>query len=193
MAKQRKPILQLVLLGMLLVVLPIGSYLYLEWGYDYRVEALGELEDFGPIATAVDYELADQATVDVVYISPLSPSDSVATSLRNVYDAWDQQPLVRFIGIGVEGPELIADTQQSLRISGSEGNLREFARLSAQDAHCAEVPVARRALVVDTSGTVRRCYDLHVGSEVNRLVEHLTMLVPMPEKQDIYLEREVEL
>lgn len=192
MAKQRRPITQLVLLGLLLVVLPLGSYLYLEWGFDYRVAALDELEEFGPIATAVDYEVAGPPTVDVIYVVPERSDDSVAHSIANLHHTWDDQPLVQFVGIGTDGPTVIGDAKQAQRIPRTAENLARFAELAERDPHCTRVPVAQRAVVVDTAGTVRRCYDLHVGREVNRLVEHLTMLVPLPEKQDMILEREQE-
>lgn len=192
MAKNRRTLVQLALLGLLLVVFPVGSYLYLEWGYDYRVAALNELEEFGAIATAVDYEIEGPRTVEVVYVAPATAQDSVATSILTLHDAWDDQPLVQFVGIGLGGPDVPADPRQAQRVARTEENLRDFERLGDADPHCDRVPVARRALVVDTAGTVRRCYDLHVGEEVNRLVEHLTMLVPMPENEDIYLERDAE-
>lgn len=192
MAKKRKPVVQLVLLGLLLVVLPVGSYLYLEWGYDYRVAALDELDEFGPIATAVDYEIPGPRTVDVIYVSPVRPSDSVAQSLLNLHDAWDDQPLVQFVGLGQDRPVVVEDALQSRLVPRTDANLEAFAELGNRDTHCQRVPVEQRALVVDTAGTVRRCYDLHEGAEVNRLVEHLTMLVPRPEKEDVYLERERE-
>lgn len=194
MAKPKRPYLQLFLLTMMLVVLPVGSYLYLQFGYEHRVAALEELHDYGS-ASAVFTSTLDpgEPHVRVLYTAPAAATDSVALAVEGVHQAFDNDPSVQFVAFTRgSGSYTLEDPQQAVSQAFDEAVERRLLELSNLDAHCERVPLDQRAIVVDTAGTVRRCYDLHSGPEVARLVEHLTMLVPMPAAEDMILQRTTE-
>lgn len=188
MASSKPPILQLALLALLLIVLPAGSFIYLKKGYDYRLESLDELNNFGPISKAVNYtQTVSGKSVDLVYVSPRSSTDSVAIAIGLLFDAFKKQDSVRFIGIGKRDQPLLISNSQTLEVGTSmEVDLSEFDKISSQDVHCANFPIYQRALIVDTLGIVKRCYNLHDGKEVNRIVEQLNILIPRPVEKDIF-------
>ena len=194
MEKQKPPILQLSLLGLLLVVAPLGSYLYLKAGYDYRVESLSELGDLGAIDALGSSVALPANTVGVYYYADqLRANDSAAVSIKQVHEAFDDQPLVQFRGIGTADETVLKDVAQTKELGSDLALLTAFGDLTSRDPHCADIAIERRAVVTDTLGVVQRCYDLHNGQQVARLVEHLTILVPKPEEQDIFIERDREL
>ena len=194
-ASRRKRVIQFTLLGLLLIVAPVGSYLYLKAGYDYRLASLnefGELGAFGDLVTDAG-QVAD-GEVRLLYTVPPSADDSVAQSIRLLHDAFSQQDFVEFVGLrgASSGGDILAAQPQSLVLPQGAYRAAALANAGARDPFCESVPVAQRALVVDTAGTVRRCYDLHLGRDVNRIVEQLNILVPRPAEEDIFVERERE-
>ena len=188
MAKSTRTYVQLVLLGLLLVVAPIGSYLYLKWGYDYRVESLDELSDYGNLRAESGYATPTRRTIDVLYTAPSSPDDSVGVAIAQLYEAFKDQPDVRFRSLGSRDALTPPGARQT---DGGDIDVKRanaaFARLSQADPNCERVPIAQRAVLVDTLGTLRRCYDLHAGQEVNRIVEQINILIPRKRGEDIFV------
>jgi len=181
------------LIGALLVALPLGSFLYLKAGIDYRIESLSELEPLGS-ASGFGLEKSSEAKpiVYALYMTPSSSKDSVSTTIRNVHEAFTHEPAVMFVGIGESNFEIIDDRPQSKQIKSTTDIKELYESLTSKSPHCVDVPLNQRGILVDRAGNVRRCYDLHDGPEVVRMVEHLTILVPPAPVQDMFLEREKE-
>jgi len=183
----------MLVIALLLVVFPLGSFLYLKAGIDYRIESLGELK---PLGSAESFGLAKSTKqvpiVYALYFTPSSASDSVATTIRNVHEAFTHEPAVMFVGIGESPLEIIDDEVQSSKIPNTTAVQEYFKKLTSTSVHCENVPLSQRGILVDREGSVRRCYDLHSGPDVTRMVEHLTILVPPAPIQDMILEREKE-
>ena len=191
--KSKRPVFQLVLLGLLLLVFPIGSFLYLRAGYKYQVSSWDEIDPQGPVASVLSYARPD-STLDIVYFAEPVVSDSVRQALASVHDAFDDNPSVRFVGLGAGAAGVISDVDQAYVLESLTKGLDLIEQdLAPYSTKCAGVPFAQRAYLVDRAGQVRRCYDLHSGVEVNRLVEQLALLIPRPKEQDIVLERKTEL
>ncbi len=191
--KKRPPILQLALLTTLLVVLPIGSYLYIKSGFEHRRTALNELAAYGDASPVLASQNLRSGLVRVVYETPRRATDSVAVSIANLHRAFDNDPSVQFVELSdsTEGFRL-EDRNQAVTLQLDESTKAKFTELGDLDQHCANVPVSHRGLVVDTAGMLRRCYDMHDGEQVARLLEHLTMLVPRPVEAEIIYAREQE-
>lgn len=188
MAMNKRVAFQLFLVSMLLVVLPLGSFLYLKAGHDYRRASLDELVEFGEAAKFASYKAIESKSVDVVYLTPTSANDSVGLSIQSLYSAFEKMDSIQFVGLGKLSSPLISDPTQATEIASGSFDVSAFEQMTAKDVHCQEVPIYQRAVVVDTNGIVRRCYDLHKGAEVNRIVEQLNILVPRPEEEDIYVQ-----
>ncbi len=193
MAKSRSTYVQLGLLSLLLIVAPLVSYLYLKKGFEYRVDSLDELGHLGFIGDALSYSKAGQGkTVDIVYMTPPAASDTVGLAILQLYDAFRRQDSVQFIGIRQGAEPLIADASQGQELASNAANIQLLRQYGDKDPHCEQVPLEQRALLVDTLGQVRRCYNLHRGAEVNRIVEQLNILLPRPAKQDIFITKQRE-
>ena len=183
----------MLLLGFLLVVFPLGSYLYLRAGFAYQLDSWDEMEPIGPVTDLIDYQRPD-STIDIVFFEPASERDSVATAIDILHEAFDDSPDVRFVSLGAGDVRLLRQDpvqEASFPLVGSQA---AFAKTSARfSGACEDVPVAQRAYTVDVDGNVRRCYDLHDGSDVSRLVEQVALILPRGKEEDVILERATEL
>ena len=189
----KRPVVQLLLLGFLLVVFPLGSFLYLRAGFAYQLESWDEMDPIAPVSDLVPYERPD-STIDILFFAPASAVDSVAVSVERLHEAFDDSPDVRFVSLG-EGPAtVLAQDPVQLAYFPFALDGEAFAKTSQPfSAACETVPVRQRAYTVDVNGQVRRCYDLHDGADVSRLVEQVALILPRGEEEDVILERATEL
>ncbi|MFK8054693.1 MAG: hypothetical protein AB8F78_01125 [Saprospiraceae bacterium] len=193
MVKRSSVWFSMFLVGVLLVLLPLGSFLYLKAGISYRIESLGELKPLGSgDVFGLEKSTEEDPAVYALYMTPASASDSVATSIRNVHEAFDHEPAVNFVGLGMADFSIIKDKDQTSQLPLSASFKSAFQALTSPSPHCENVPLSQQGILVDREGMVRRCYDLHSGPDVTRMVEHLTILVPPAPIQDMFLEREKE-
>ena len=193
MAKRSPVWFSMVLLGLLLVVLPLGSFLYLKAGVNYRLTSLSELEPLGTSeAFGLTASTEKSPVVYLLYPTPASLKDSVAITVEKVHEAFTHEPAVVFVGIGKSSFQIIKDVPQSRQIPRTEDNVHAFKALTKKSSFCDNVPFEHQGILVDREGMVRRCYDLHSGPDVTRMVEHLTILVPPAPIEDMILEREKE-
>ncbi len=193
MAKRSPVWFSMLLLGILLVVFPLGSFLYLKAGINYRIESLNELEPLGSAeAFGLTKSTEEKPAVYLLYTTPGALSDSVAITVKKVHEAFNHEPAVNFVGIGKSPFLLIEDLLQSDQIERTSEVVKAFQDLTSDSQFCKNVPLEHQGLLVDREGMVRRCYDLHNGPDVTRMVEHLTILVPPAPIEDVILERQKE-
>ena len=185
--------IQMLLLGFLLIVFPLGSFLYLRAGWNYQLDSWNEIDPLGPVTDLLTYPRPD-STIDIVFTSPTSRNDSVAVAIRDIHEAFDDNPDIRFVAVGSGSDFIFNDPDQLLTVADPQSYAKAAAKDgSALTKQCDRSPVTQRAFVVDAAGQVRRCYDLHRGVEVARLVEQVALIMPRPEKEDVFLERKTEL
>ena len=183
----------MVLLGFLLVVFPLGSYLYLRAGFAYQLESWDEMDPIGPVADLIAYERPD-STIDILFFEPASASDSVARAVEKLHEAFDDSPDVRFVSLGDGQVRLLPQDPVQLASTPFGTTQAAFAKTSVPfSGACTDVPVRQRAYTVDIDGNVRRCYNLHDGPDLSRLVEQVALILPRGKKEDVILERATEL
>ena len=183
----------MLLLGFLLVVFPLGSYLYLRAGFAYQLESWDEMDPIGPVSELFPYERRD-STIDIVFFEPVAPTDSVAVAVGDIHEAFDDSPAVRFVSLGDRGSRLLVGDGPQLAAFPYALDEAAFAKTSTPfSTACASVPVRQRAYTVDVEGQVRRCYNLHDGADVSRLVEQVALILPRGKEEDVILERKTEL
>ncbi len=188
----KRPFIQLLLLGFLLVVFPLGSFLYLRAGWNYQLDSWNEIEPLGPITDLVRYSRPD-STIDVVFLAPQTRNDSTALAIREIHRAFDDNPAIRFVALGSPDVFVFDDPSQLARVELPAAELERLSRTTIYTQACASIPLNQRAYVVDGAGQVRRCYNLHRGKEAARLVEQVALLMPRPKTEDVILERKTEL
>ena len=191
--QQKRPVVQMLLLGFLLIVFPLGSFLYLRAGFAYQLDSWDEMDPIGPVGELFAYERPD-STIDIVFFEPANATDSVGQSVEALHEALDDSPAVRFVSLGEGRSQLIRE--DAVQLAALPYALEEgaFAKTAEPfSAACESVPIRQRAYTVDVNGQVRRCYNLHEGADVSRLVEQVALILPRGKEEDVILERKTEL
>lgn len=214
MSKAKK-ILNAAALLLFLVGLPLGSYVYLKMGYEYRKEAIMTQGDFGEMPDlsyleAVRGKLPEQFRGAMTVVGWLDPTKAAGTRvygemMDSVFQQFANSPNLYFTTITLaEDPKAAADEfaqtynlPEDDMISFLAADRTTFARtaedfalpVSAYDA-AGEQPIVA---LVDSSLTIVKHYDLARREETLSLVELISVIIPLPEKQDIIVERKKEL
>lgn len=208
MAKKRNW-LQIGILLLFLVGFPIVSYIYLKKGYDYRVEAMQELKDYGSIpgipattvwGDSVDIEKQSNQIVVLHYIN-LSDNEEkalIGKYMNELHQQFDGIERVRFWGgyAPSDSAQVAAFMEEMDLIDFDQYLAFPATAVSTNGIQLPEgAPTMDKPLVflADTTGTVRSFYNLENGREVVRLVEHITFLVPPEKKQKAIFNPEQEL
>lgn len=204
----RRPLLQYVALALLLVGLPALSWYYLDKGFDYRLETIGELDELGRFPSGpyqkLDGTMSEETALDgkvlVVhhFPSPIDGADKrVALELGKIHQQFDERVDVQFLLFSdpadsanilplLEKNRLMDPGQVDLLRPVFQGNQPfSFARDSKQ-------PSDSWVILADTSGLIRQYYDFGDGNRIRRLVEHIVTLMPVIERDKPVLKREKE-
>lgn len=200
---------------LLLVGLPAVSYYYLKTGYTYRKDAILTQEDFGkmPDLSALPVvrgkrPASYRGAMNVVgWLDPTKPvaSRQYGTMLDSLYQQFKDSPNLYFttLVLAKDPAAAVTDftTEHNLPASGMLTFLRadenQFARTAADfklplggyDAPGEDPIVA----LVDSSLTVVKHYNLDHRSETIGLVQLVSVIIPLPERKDLILERAKEL
>lgn len=204
----KRPLVQYLALALLLVGLPAISWYYLDKGFKYRMETLGELGELGRFPSG-PYErlngtLLEEAALEgkvlVIhrFATPLVAADEqVALELGKIHHQFDERPDVRFLLFSepadsaallplLEKNRLTDPAQVDLLRPVFQGNPPfSFAGDPKQ-------PSDSWVALADTSGLVRQYYDFRDGNRIRRLVEHVATLMPVMERNKPVLKREKE-
>ena len=214
MASKKQIVSSLVLL-LLLVGFPAVSFFYLKQGADYRRSALAEQEDYGkmpdlngltPIRGTLPADLHGAMTV-VGWLDPTKEEGSriYGRTLDSLYRQFEDSPNLYFTTVVLaEDPQVAVDTfvnryglPEDKMISFLRADERDFARtaenfslpLGSYDSPGIQPVVA----LVDSSLTVVKHYDLARRDQKLGLVQLISLIIPLPEKQEIILDRGKEL
>lgn len=169
-----KRLIPILILFLMFIVLPIGSYLYLSKGVDYRLAALemvlpkGELIDFEYYVdgVALSSKTLDKKTA-LIHVN----EDSDDTKyLDMIYDQFKQSPNLELLKIVSDS--LVEEVDGFHRVySPSAKAIME--KYSGKDI-----------ILVDTAMQVRSYYDLN-DSTVNELVRDISVILPLKKKSSI--------
>jgi hypothetical protein len=209
---------QLVNTGVLIAVLigfPLISFIYLRNGADYRREAIAEMEDYGPLPDLSDLpairgSLPDPPRGAMTVVGWLDPTKEAGTAvygrtLDSLYQQFKDSPNLYFTTITLaENPEAAVRTfterynlPDDPMISFLRANERQFSAtarefslpLGTYDSPGIQPIVA----LVDSSLTIVQHYDLARRDETIGLVQLVSLIIPLPDRQDIILDRRKEL
>jgi hypothetical protein len=192
MAKKRNWT-QIGILLLFLVGFPVISYFYLKKGYDYRVDAMRELQEYAPLPMAPPTDVwgdSLQAGRDIVLLHFIDlenadQRDLIGKYMGEIHEQFDGVERVQFWA-GFEP----ADSMQ-IKAFLDNYTLRDPNQYRVldrayftDDFAFLEDGVTSKPFVMlsDTTGTIRNFYNLENGNELVRLVEHITYLMP-PEKR----------
>jgi hypothetical protein len=187
------------ILSLLLVVFPAMSWFYLRQGLDWRLSVQAELRNYGKVRGAYFIAPGDnkinliEKKVCVLHIFGENPeltddNKKVMDIGEKLKEQFGQNDDFRLVMIAEGGtPEFRSHYQ---KIPGSEGpvwvwtgGLGSWRTIleNGYESYClAEktTPAKTYLAVSDTAGTVRCYYDIHKKEEIDRMVTHISLLLP---------------
>ncbi len=200
----RRFIFQLVALSLILVGLPLGSWYYLQKGYNYRLEILNDLSDLGVVGgyAFVPFEKESFALADlkgsVVVTSFLDRLDSpyaveIGENLNKLVDQFGKTDKVHFLintndrtNIEQYHEKYLQNNPYCTFLQVGEAQLQN---IKVKSYHCTGQQMD--FVVVDPTLNVRNCY-VNSPEDMKRLVEHVSVLTPRKGTEDPVVKRETE-
>ncbi|PPK86168.1 hypothetical protein CLV84_3087 [Neolewinella xylanilytica] len=211
----KKQIFSSLVVVLLLVGFPAVSFYYLKQGADYRRSALAEREDFGNMPDlyqfpAVRGELPETLRGAMTVVGWLDPTKEAGTriygeTLDSLFQQFEESPNLYFTTLILgENPEQVADsfaTRYNLPENDMISFLRADERTFARSAEQFKLPLGTYdspgiqpvVALVDSSLTIVKHYDLARRDQTIGLVQLISLIIPLPEKQEIILDRGKEL
>lgn len=186
-------------LFLILIALPAISWIYLRDGLNWRKEAVAELANYGKISKAPiiwpDGTWEDQlkSKVVVVHVFGENPdltnaNKQILDTAEKLHDQFGQNHEFRLAMIASGGTAEFRSYFQKMPSAdnatwawaGGLGSWRT-AMLNGYESFClAEKakPATHYYALADTSGTIRRFYDALDQKQVDRMVQHIAILLP---------------
>ena len=212
---QRKRALNFGVVLLMLVGFPLVSFLYLRDGADYRRSAIETMGDFGKMPSLVDLtpisgqlpnELRGAMTV-VGWLDPTKEEGSrlYGQMLDSLYQQFAQSPNLYFTTITLaEDPEAAVaqfTAEHNLPVNPMMSFVRADEAAFARTAEDFKLPIGQYdspgvqpiVALVDSSQTIVEHYDMARRDDAIGLVQLISLIIPLPEKQDILLDRQKEL
>lgn len=210
----RMNIVQFAGLLLLLVVLPLGSWYYLQTGLDYRIQAFKELQDVAPVPT-FQLQNYNDSTVQmerfedqllVGHFMNESVQDVYLETLAKLHDQFDEREDIYFLAFQADttaaarastaallSKKGLKDTAQVFVLSGTEDELSALAgQMKLPLEEQGMNPERNSLLFFADSAMVRGFYDMRQEAELKRLLKHLTLNLHPTEEADIIYDPETE-
>jgi len=190
MAKAKQILSVLVVLFML-VGLPAISYYYLNQGFAYRKAAFETQGDFGkmpdlkamPTVRGKHPSAYRGAMTVVSWLDPTKPATAkqYGTMLDSLYTQFKASPNLYFTTI-TKGE----NAAQTANDFAERHNLEDNSMITTPG----ELPIVA---LVDSSLTIVKHYDLNSRDETIGLVQLISVIIPLPVRRDLILDRSKEL
>ncbi len=202
-------IIQLAGVILLLVILPLGSWYYLQTGLDYRLEAMKELKDYGKIPELAFSDLRDSTVQQNRFANGLMVGHFFSEEGKETYgklvakfqDQFEERKDVFLVAFENESsPEAreklgdfaaaygLEDKPQCYFLTGERPEMERVARAISFPAD----PDNNHLLFFADSLMVRAYYDMRQEEDIRRLVKHITLNLMPEEDAGLIFEREVE-
>ncbi len=154
-----------VVVFIMLFVLPLGSWYYLQSGLDYRKDALKELEPKGEFfATTIDNSTLQSKTT-LMHLKPID--ENVITEIYGQYGG--------------------AQTFQLISIEEAKEEAKNWIQIDDFTANSISAANSNAGFVlVDTSGQLRNTYPADLEG-VRRVIEHTAIVLPRIKEMDVKL------
>jgi len=193
-----------VVLFVILVVLPAGSWFYLRGGLNWRKAAQAELQDYGKIRSAsiiyADGTKENLLQEKICVLHFFGPNPDLTLENRAIlqtgerlvqqfgYKGGNVENYFRLVMIAEGGTAEFKTLAQTLPTAnlvnwvwtGGMGSWRTILA-NGYDAYCQKSgiqPATEYFALSDTSGTLRRFYNALDEKEIGRMVEHIALLLP---------------
>lgn len=200
-SNKTKTIVRGIILAVILVVLPAISYFYMKSGYQLRKEALGKQANFGKVRSVPvifpDGQKEDQIKGKVCAIHIFGDEPQLTDDNRQILDTAEKMfnqfgsnPHFRLVLVAKDGSSEFRSHYQKMPSSdyvtwawtGATGSWRTIVENGYESFYKSEgvSPVKEYFAVCDTSGQIRRYYNALNNDEIERMVQHIAILLPPP-------------
>ncbi len=210
-----KHLLNFSVLLLMLVGFPLVSFIYLRDGANYRRSAIASMGDFGKMPdlrglVPVEGKLPADLRGAMSVVGWLDPTKEEGTRvyghmLDSLYQQFHDSPNLYFTTIILGEDPGAAVREFSTRFNLPQDGMITFLRADetafAQTAKDFKLPLSSYdapglqpiVALVDSSLTIVEHYDLAKRNEIIGLVQLISLIIPLPAKQDIILDRGKEL
>ena len=199
----------------ILFVLPAISFIYLSGGENYRRTAIEQMGDFGQMPElsalpAIEGKLPASTRGAMTVVGWLDPTKEAGTKLYghmldSLYQQFRDSPNLYFttITLAKDPTEAVDRFTETYNLPPDPmlSFLRADERAFASTAEAFRLPLGEYdspgiqpvVALVDSSLTIVNHYDLARRNEAIGLVQLISLIIPLPDKQTIILERGKEL
>ncbi len=222
--------IQIAILVFFIVFMPLGSWYYLQSGFDYHEDLMSELRDYGKLPefslltqhndTLVDADLHGKFIVANFY-NDESPSTALSMDYsRKILGQFKSQKdlifLFHSLNPGIQNDSLLAAFAQkedlldrrAYFLSGDEAQMTRLLvsayKMPLLDEIKEDGSISFESnvnslpddypffVLIDTSLTIRNYYNINDEASINRLVEHLSIILPREKKSKAELRPQKE-
>ena len=193
----------LIALFLMLIVLPAGSWFYLNDGAKYRISAMEELQDFGQLSQEDIGEQNLQGSLVIAgFVS--SNEEDFGNTIQKLSDQFSDRQRVFFTLFNADSNSgsleayakkyMLKNNPQVLLQNTPQESVEALAKNTfklplEEGLTLEENPYL---VLLDTTLTIRNYYDMRELTEMKNLVRHITRILPPSPKKDIILKREKE-
>ena len=187
--------MQFLALGLIFIVLPAGSWYYLNQGYEYRKALLEELDqNLGSIS---DFNLKNQhgklittentkgkaTIINLLSLPASNQDDALIKQLFRVQDQFDKRDDIIFLTfVQADSEEQVASYFESLQVKRNKNQWHFLKSTSAEKDQIAEnIAIKKKELgvaIADQSGVIRYTYDFKDSEAIKKLILHIAELMP---------------
>jgi hypothetical protein len=204
----------ILLLLLLLVGLPIGSWYYLSLGLDYRLDTKAEIQDFGQIPPFALANFNDSLIAQdhfekglmVGYFYANQHAALYGKKLAQLFNQYDERDDVFFVAF--QGDTSALARAQALeflqkhqayapeQVFFLSGTAAEASTL----AQACKMPFAEKGMTLEDNAllffadglNLRGFYDMRQEEDIKRLVRHITFSLPLKKEKELIFKREKE-
>ncbi len=159
----------------ILVVAPIVSFLFLKYGFNYRMESVEQLlpkDKNTAVVQLIDHLRESSHKVKLVHV-PGNDVNAELTLLRKIDDRIVDREFFEIISFAPK------DVFEGIHQVNINDDALPFVKLLDKDFY-----------LIDTFGRLRQDYTLHAGID-DEMIRHLSVVIPMQKRKTIELKRDV--
>ena len=204
--------IQILALTAILIVFPAVSWYWLSRGLDYRKTAKAELKDLGPLPDVIwrNYtgktlskaDLEGSFVIAGVYdLAKPELSGHFGREFSRLHDQFDDRKDVLFLSVVGQDSALLSDFVKEYWLTDTPqcfffATAAEAMKTLAQTGfRLPELDGATSPYIAfaDTSSVIRNYYDVRDNAQLKRMVQHISLLLPMSKSRDeLRFRREAE-
>lgn len=184
MNQKTKNIIQFGLLGLILIILPAGSWIYLKKGLEYQKGTRADLQSLGTYDTRSLFEVPDDvwqkwALEEKLKVVFYWHDDKQKDLLLKFHKQFKNSQGLAFIVLQDETQtELIGIDENVYQIKLSKERIAEVLKDMGKINTTAFSNDYPYFILLDQKNTIKKFYDFKNQEEVKRLIEHIAILVP---------------